>query len=258
MFIGVISDLHIPFENKRKLDLVLSIFDDICIDWLILNGDIADFYTINSHGPKSPEVRQTIDTELIALENFLSHVSKRYKKVSFVMGNHEFRLERYILNYCPAFYNHLLLRNLIDFEKMGIDITDYNLPLEVAPGLKVQHSPPSYSENHANTSFKKKLDENHIFGCTHRPDWVDRKGSSGKIYQTHMLGWFGEIGHIQEMMRKYPENKKVFQFTKFHDQWGCSFATIGLSERQHINQYKIYGDEISGYECVVGRNLYKG
>lgn len=262
MLWGVLSDIHRPYHNQRKLDLALDLFEDQGITGLLLGGDIADFYTINSYGPKHPDVQQTIESELIDLDEFLNYLRKRFKniRIVFMQGNHEWRLDRYILKNCPSFYNYLTLDNHVDFEKLDIEHIEYNEKFQLADKLFFMHSPPSYSENHAATSFKKKFDEDFIFGCSHRPDMAIRKGSSGASYRVDMLGWFGEINHVKKMQHECPENRRVFSFTKNHDQWSCSFALVGVTDGLHSVQHiqvKENPDD-NKYYCTVGNSLYTG
>lgn len=251
---AVFGDVHGPFESKENVELLLDVIEDLGAD-IVLNGDILDFYSINSYGPKHPDVRSSLDDEFYWGETFLRDLRKRFpdREIIWCLGNHEFRLERFVLKHCPAFYNYLLLHKMLPVDELDIKLVQYNERYQLANSLFVQHSPPSYSENLANTSFKKKLDEDHIWNCSHRADSVVKTGSSGRIYTTYVNGWFGSKGIIHELQRSMPENRRVFSFTKNHEMWNCSFCLVGVDEHgEHFIQQIIIKDN----KCVVGGTLY--
>jgi len=253
---AILGDVHGPWINQRNLDLALDIIEDLGCSHIILNGDIADFYNINAHGPKHPEVKTFLDMEFIWLEDFLKSLIRRFKntEVIWIFGNHEYRLDRYVVEHCPAFYNHLKLENLLDLDALGIKHIPYNERYQIGDSLFVQHSPPSYGTNLAATSLAKKIDQDHIWNCAHRTDAAIRTGSSGKIYTTYTNGWFGSTGIINEMQRGLPENRRVFSFTKNHESWNCSFTLAAEYEGTHHVQQVLIKD----YQAMVGNNLYRG
>ena len=51
---GIINDLHLPFHDPHAVALSLEILKDAECERIYLNGDVMDFYNINSHGPKHP------------------------------------------------------------------------------------------------------------------------------------------------------------------------------------------------------------
>ena len=46
----IIPDCHIPYEDKRAYDLMLEVAKDVDPDEIVILGDYADFYAVNSHG----------------------------------------------------------------------------------------------------------------------------------------------------------------------------------------------------------------
>lgn len=252
---GVIQDIHLPWCDLRALTLALEVMQDQNVECLIINGDLVDFYNLNAWGPKHIEVQSTLDDEIYSTLEFLDRVQKMFKEVIFIYGNHEFRLERFVIKHCPVFWNHLKLEKMLNLEARGIKHVPYNERYRLGEsGLFVQHSPPSYSENAASTSLRKKIDQDHIWGCTHRTDKVVKTGSSGKIYTSYMNGWFGSVGVIKDLQSKMPENRRVFSFTKNHESWNRSFSIAGVCGKRHwVNQIVI-----KDYSCMVGGNLYEG
>lgn len=248
---AVIGDVHGPWCDDIAVNLFLDICKDVGITDLVINGDFVDFYNINAHGPKDPEIQSKLDDEFIWAGDMLDHIKKKLPgvQITWIYGNHEYRLDRFVMANCPAFYNHLKLEKMLRLDERGVDWIPYNERFKIGPKLYCQHSPPSYSENAASTSFKKKFDEDHIWGCAHRPDRVIRRGSSGTIYESHILGWFGRKDIILENQRNMPENNRVFKFTKNHEGWACSFAITDGFHIQHIL--------MKNYQCHIGGHIYE-
>ena len=113
-------------------------------------------------------------------------------------------------------------------------------------------SPPSYSKHAASSSAEKKVDGNWIWGCTHRSTTSYRKGASGKTYQSHVLGWFGNDFIIRKNQQELKDNHRAYQFCKGHDSWTCSFALVYVQGINHSVEHIL----INNGACVVGGNYY--
>tara|TARA_R110002020_G_scaffold468324_2_gene692527 strand:- start:451 stop:1212 length:762 start_codon:yes stop_codon:yes gene_type:complete len=253
----VLGDIHGPWLNQRRLDLVLDIAQDLDCSHIIINGDCLDFYHLNSYGPKHADVQTILEDEIYWGQEFLKSLRKRFPKkgIIFLFGNHEYRLDRFIMKHCPAFWNFLKLEKMLNLEDLNIEWLPYNERYQIEKTqLFVQHSPPSYSDNLANTSMKKKMDQDHIWNCAHRTDMVARTGSSGKIYTSYINGWFGSTGIIGKNQREMPENRRVFSFTKNHESWNSSFCLVGVDGKNHYVEQVLIKD----YTAMVGGNLYEG
>lgn len=248
--VGIIGDLHIPVHDPRAIDLVVDIFQDVGIDELILNGDIADFYLLNSHGPKHPDFQGTLEWEFEEVNNFLDTLQKKLPKtkIYFNAGNHEFRLDRFVVNNAPHFWNILTVENMLRLKDRGIAYLQYNEEFQIGnTKLYTQHSPPSYGENGARTSLIKKPGRSWIFGCTHRMQSAYINHEQGVVHSAHFNGWLGSTNLT-------PMHKAVFQYVKNHNSWQQCFSIASIDGPNHfVTQY-----EIKNYKAVVDGFLYEG
>lgn len=257
MLVGILGDLHGPFEDKRKLDLCFDVFEHLGVGHIILNGDVLDFYSINAHGPKHPDVKENLESEFAWGIKFFKDLRDRFPKakITFNAGNHEYRLDRFIMKYCPHFWNMLKLKNMLRLEELNIDYNEYNEAYKIPNSeLYVQHSPPSYSENAAKTSLKKKVDCDHIWNCSHRTDMAVMTGGTGNVYTSYINGWFGAKTIIHDLQKEMPENRKVFNFAKNHESWNTSFCIASIVNGKHDVQQILIKD----YRCSVGGIVYEG
>ena len=254
---AVIGDIHGPWVDDRAVDLFLYIVKDLKISHLILNGDILDFYNINAHGPKDPDVQTSLEDELNWGVNFMERLRKELPKVEiiYIFGNHEFRLDRFIMKNAPAFWNMLRLEKMLQLKRFDIKWIPYNERYKVGnTSLFIQHSPPSYSDNAASVAMGRKMDEDHIWNCSHRTDMVARTGSSGKVYTSYLNGWFGSKKIMHENFKAMPENRKVFSFTKNHERWNTSFCLVSTDKKEHHVEQVL----VKNYSCSVGGVVYNG
>jgi predicted phosphodiesterase len=95
----IICDLHIPYHDKTALTVALQHAEGNC-DGLLLLGDIVDAYQISSF-LRDPR-RRGFGKECEAVNRFLDSLEKlKLKQIIFKMGNHEVRLERYLMQRAP-------------------------------------------------------------------------------------------------------------------------------------------------------------
>lgn len=203
------------------------------------------------HGPKHPDIKQTLEDELYAGLEFIQEIRSRFptQKILFKYGNHEDRLDRWIVKNCKLFWNIVSLDRQLQLKEYSIEYTNYNIPTKILnTNLYIQHSPPSYSENCANTSLKKKIGASFIYGCTHRMDYACKTTIDGKLQEVYSNGWLGSTDLSEEHAR-------IFSYAKGHQNWQQCFSIVTVIDKTeyHINQIPI-----KNYKCVVDGNIYAG
>lgn len=247
----IINDVHIPYHNSKLIDvdatgLIPEIIDDLKLDRLIINGDLLDMYSVNMHGPKHPDVKETLEEELIAGRNFFESMRKRFPKLEIVylMGNHENRLDRFILKNSKVFWNLLTVENYLELDNLNVEWFPYNHKYRLEKtNCFIQHSPPSYGVNGARTSLLKKLDQCHIYGCTHREQKACVTAASGKTYSVYFNGWLGSTNQTKG-------HTEVFSYAKGHEDWQNCFTIVNVinEKEHHVNQYSIRNNKV----CIDG------
>lgn len=246
---GVINDLHIPFHDPHAISVALDIIEDYRCQNIYLNGDVVDFYNINSHGPKHPAVGTLLEDEISRTRIWLKDLRKRFKKqnIFYLFGNHEHRLERYILNNARALYGILQLETILDLKNLGIIGSPYNKAIQIqGADVWVQHSPPSYAKAGALTSLEKDVDRTTIYGCTHREQKATRTGKSGKEYYCYFNGWLGST-------TLSAEHAEVFSYVKGHESWQqCLSIVTGHKGVGYVEQISIKGGRASCGGYIYG------
>ena len=99
MRIVVASDMHCPFQDDRAIALVNKFCQWYKPQIVIIDGDLIDFYAISKFD-KRPEratgdaLRQEVETARKVLEAIRR--ANPNAKIILIVGNHEFRLRKYI------------------------------------------------------------------------------------------------------------------------------------------------------------------
>jgi len=246
----VFSDVHGPWDDPRKVELILDIGQDIGVTHVAIVGDLVDFTNLSTHSPKSPDIPTTLEQEFDWGIEFFNKLRKRFptQEILFIHGNHEWRLDRFILKQSRPFWNILTTDKQLQTEHFKIRTLPYNMAYQI-PGtdIRLQHSPPSYSQNAAKTSAMHKMTGRWIWGCTHRPDSAFVFPFQGAKVETHCMGWLGTVDLT-------PEHFEVFRWTKGHERWGSSFCVIDIVKNlSHITHVVL-----DGYSCVLNGVYYEG
>lgn len=94
------SDIHIPFHDPKAVKAFEEYCKEIQPTAIILNGDVLDFYKLSRF--VKGEGRNPYE-EITACQELLKRIkdSCPNSSIYYVIGNHETRLETYVLNNAP-------------------------------------------------------------------------------------------------------------------------------------------------------------
>ena len=92
----VLSDIHAPYHDKQALSLAMKMGKKRKATHVILNGDIADFFSI-SFWEKDPRKRD-LAAEIKVIKKVLASIRRVFPRARIIykLGNHEERWERYL------------------------------------------------------------------------------------------------------------------------------------------------------------------
>jgi len=245
-----LTDQHRPFHDPRAESLALDVAQDVGVDRIFINGDLIDNTNCSMHGPKHPEIVTTLEQEFESGIDFLTDLRKRFptQEIIFNAGNHEYRLDRFIIQHAKPFWNMLTVQKQLQLEHFNVQYYPYNSEVQLeGSNVWCQHSPPSYAEAGPMTSLKKKLDRTYLWGCTHRLGASYLTTAGGNLVAGYFTGWLGSTTLTEQ-------HKHVFSYTKGHENWQQGFAIITIIDgvEAHIQQIPIIN-----YRCVVDGSLYE-
>lgn len=113
----VVPDTHRPFHDARAEEVVHRAIEVLKPTEIDLMGDYADFFGI-SNFPKPPDRKHNLKSEIASVRQGLrAYEGHRVKRLTFIEGNHEYRLTRYLTDKAPELFGLIDLASLLGLEK---------------------------------------------------------------------------------------------------------------------------------------------
>ena len=119
----IANDFQVPFHDEKALGLFKLFLRRERPDWLILNGDFQDFWEISSYDltPRTGnEFKREIETGKAILRSFRRSLPRA--RITWIEGNHEFRLRKYLIQNARELYGlpGLSVPEIFDLKRLGI------------------------------------------------------------------------------------------------------------------------------------------
>ena len=214
-------------------------------DEILILGDYADFYWFSGF-QKDPNINTTVQYEIDSVVKKLRELRKLFpkSKITYLEGNHEYRLFRYIQNCSPHLFNFVDTREILELHDLQIDYIPYG-PYQkhniMKSGLWARHEPYSESK-HCCANSLTRSGESLLFGHTHRIQHHESMTMTGKINSAFSCGWLGD------------KSSKVFTYVKGHPDWALGFGIVTINDGTWFyNQVTI-----KDYKCLYAGHLYIG
>jgi predicted phosphodiesterase len=119
----LLSDVHIPFHNVRALESAVEYGRKLNPTIVYLNGDALDFHQVSRYDHDGSKL--TYQEEITAGVAFLRYLRSKFPKARLIFkeGNHEERLDKYILARAPALFGieNCTLAGLLQFSAIGVE-----------------------------------------------------------------------------------------------------------------------------------------
>jgi len=231
--IGIICDVHFPYHDYTALKTALRKLYEYEIDTLILNGDIVDFYSVSFWERKPDRRNLNLERELVL--KALDRIRKIFPdaKIIYKEGNHEERLERYLMRKAPELYEveELKVENFLKLSDFGIEYVKDKRRIE-AGELDIIHGHEyrSFASVNIAISFLRKAFRNVLLGHFHR-----KQEDTKKTIKDELMGcWI--VGCLCDLKPDYSPN----------NEWTHGFAFVELFENGHfsVKNHLIQGEEV--------------
>jgi predicted phosphodiesterase len=176
-----ISDIHIPFYDKRALEIALSYGKGK--DCIIIGGDLLDFAGL-SRFRKRPD-QLFIKEEVEIAKKFLKHLRELYPKarIIYYLGNHDLRFSNYINEKAPALYGLevCMLESLLGLRNLRIEYIDNSGCMRVG-SLYIGHGHEFGAGGGINVarSIMLKTFSNVVLGHFHRTQYTSIRDLDNK------------------------------------------------------------------------------
>jgi predicted phosphodiesterase len=229
----VLADLHIPYHDSKAIQLALDWGKANDCDAVILLGDMADFYAL-SYWQKDPR-RRDFGKELDAVDHTLDVICDRIQPKSFLWkaGNHEYRLERYLISQAPELFGieEFELRSFLHLAEKGVQYVEPHSVLKFK-ALTMVHGHEwaggmSSPVNPARTAYLK-CHECAVMAHQHKTSQHTETTVVGKTVRCWSLGCLCNL---------HPDYAPL-------NVWNHGFAVLDTRENWRIENYSIINGEV--------------
>jgi UDP-2,3-diacylglucosamine pyrophosphatase LpxH len=244
----IIPDCHFPFANIKAYDLMIRAALEMPIDEIVILGDYADFYSVTSHR-KDPSVFNMLKDEVNTVNDRLDDLDFLFPKANkvFIEGNHEYRLERYLLDHAPALFGVTETKTLLNINRRPrwkfVPYGPNQMHSVLHSYLIARHEPLGPN---ARSSVGRAMC-NIVHGHTHRAEMAYAIGLKGEQYVCYSPGWLGDV-----------RQDKIFGYTVNKAQWTTGFGLVHVDTKtrlfysQNINIVE-YKKKLS---CVINGQVF--
>jgi hypothetical protein len=216
----LIPDTHRPYHHRAAYKLMLKIAQRLKPDEVVIMGDYADFYAVQMHGARHPKLLHDLKEEIDDVNKGLDEIDDVFPKARkiYVEGNHETRLERFLVTHALPVYGLYTIKTLLKMDtRKNWQWVSYNSDQRYRifnSGLYVRHEPFASSPKQ---SIQRALCS-HAYGHVHRIE----ESNAVSLDQRHLVafspGWLGD------------RRMDVFKYLKSTAQWQLGFAVIYVDD----------------------------
>jgi predicted phosphodiesterase len=176
------ADIHVPVFCREALTIAIKRLKESKPDYVILDGDFFEFGQISKYlqsDSRYPDLGMEIESGKILLQIIRNAAPN--SKIIFKLGNHDERLERYIMEGKPqaATLKHVKLSEQLEFDKLGI--TEVRLAPVMIGKLALYHGHEMFgaeSSKNPAESFLMKMPQDLAIGHVHRYSYAYRYKSA--------------------------------------------------------------------------------
>ena len=238
----IVPDTHIPFEDKKAVDLMFKVAKDLKPDHVIHLGDMVDFYALSFHD-KDPKRATCLEDELEEGKLFLRRLKALGAKTNVLCGsNHHDRIIRYTRQKAPELSALHTECRLLDLDTIGFKHVPYRTSYKIGK-MRFTHD-VGHAGKYAVQQTLNAIQHNVVIGHVHRIGYFIEGNIEGEKHVALCPGWLGDAATIDYMHRD-----------KVAKDWSLGFAVGFLDPRTqfvHIQVIPILND----YSCVFSGKLY--
>jgi predicted phosphodiesterase len=192
------SDLHIPFQDDRALNILYAILEDANPDLVVDHGDTLDAQEISKY-PKDPINRVPLKEEIKQTAQHMARVTELTPHAEHIWceGNHEDRLRRLIWSLAdnrqagevltlPQVAEALSWPSLLGLDQLGWEMVPYPQHKLLFNKVILTHGEKVRAQS--GQSEKAELEhysKSGLSGHTHRVGYYGKKTYDGQV------GWWG-------------------------------------------------------------------
>lgn len=235
-----IPDVHVPFEDPRAWDLMLTVARALRPEHIVILGDFADMWAASSHD-KSPSRRDNLESEMRAVAARLDELDALGARTRvYCEGNHEERLSRYITQRAPELFDFVSFPKIQRLAERGWAWIPYREHHRIGK-VFVTHD-LGQAGIYAAARARATMGGNVVIGHVHRMGVHYASTAEGTGHVSASFGWLGDATQAKYL----PAAKRA--------EWQLGFG-LGYMEPEtgHVHMQAV---PIVDYRCVVEGALF--
>lgn len=179
-------------------------------DIVVIQGDFGDFYPVSSHD-KDPRRANDLQYEINEIKELLASLNKLgARRKIYICGNHEDRLERYLMQRAPALFGTVKIPEVLGLKELGWEFVPYKRSLKLGK-LNLTHDTGTAGQN-AHRQAMDTFQGSVAIGHTHRLEYTVKGRAEGAGQVGAMFGWLGDFDSIDYMHRMKAKRDWVHGF----------------------------------------------
>lgn len=234
-----VPDTHVPAHHVPSWNCMLRAAKLFKPDEVVLLGDFADADSISAHARTKPATHARLVDEVAPVRAALRQLEAlKPKALRYVMGNHEYRLERYLQERAPELDELVNWDTLLKLSANGWEVTPYKRTYRIGK-LNITHDTGTAGPN-AHRASALSFMGSVLIGHTHRMGYEVRGRIGRAPYLAAHVGWLGDPKQV-DYVHESKSHEWVFGF-------GLGWHDTG-SGIVHVQPVPI----VDGKACVMGR-----
>ena len=196
----IVPDCHIPNHDERAWGLMLRVALHLKPKHIVILGDFADGETLSAH-PATKPGEVSFEQEVAGVQKCLDQLDGlgATNKI-YIEGNHEFRLDRYLMERAPAMFHAIKWQNVLNLYERGWQWVPYRKSVALGK-LHLTHDTGTAGMN-AHRQAAQKFGGSAAIGHTHRMSYEVRGRFEGVPYLAAMFGWLGDAEKAASYMHE--------------------------------------------------------
>jgi len=231
----LLSDIHLPYHDKKALKLALNYGIENNMDAIYLNGDVLDFYGISNF--VKDRRKRDMSEELEMGRNFLKMLRENFDgPIFYKWGNHEDRWEKFLMINAPELLgiSDFELSSILRFGEFGIQEVKskqiaYFGKLAVMHGHEFGRA--TFSPVNAARGLYMKSKESCIVGHHHQTSEHTEKSLSNDVVTTWSMGCLSGL------------NPDYHSYGNKYNH-GFAFVKVGKDGNYHVQNIRIIDGKI--------------
>ncbi|MDE2099170.1 MAG: metallophosphoesterase [Patescibacteria group bacterium] len=235
----ICPDTHFPYHSKPEWKTFLKVAEVWRPDKFVFLGDGVDNYCV-SRFLKDPRKKLPLEKEVeLANREFDKVSALGIEDVTYLEGNHEVRLEKYLINMGGELLGIVDIKKLLKIKERGWNWKPYGHYHSIGK-LNFVHD-VGYAGINASRMSVQKFGGNIIFGHTHQAQTTYTSSLNGDCHVGHTMGWLGDKEYVD-----YGTRVRIFRET----QLGFGIAYVRKNDGIGWSQFVPI---IKGTACVEGQ-----